>query len=117
MVEFKKSALKIRKMSIDGEEYPAIFSFAAIAEIEEKLKRPHAIFMDELANNTFSMPDFVTVLCCCLRAGGTEVEEADIMGSLTYADYTPLVNQLVDVLLGGSGKGSKGGKGKNAVKK
>ncbi len=98
---FIKSQHEPKMITIRGEEYPAIFTMAAMADIEEQTGTPYAVFFERLANNESTIKDQIALVCACLRAGGTEVTPADLMESLDIlSDFPAVLTQIVDMLGG-----------------
>lgn len=88
-------------ITICGEEYPAIFSMAAMAEVEEETGTPYAVFFDKMAKNEGTIKDQIALVCACLRAGGTEVTSAELMDSLDILNDFPAVLTQIVAMVGG----------------
>lgn len=98
---FIKSQHEPKMITICGEEYPAIFSMAAMAEVEEATGTPYAVFFDKMAKNEGTIKDQVALVCACLRAGGTEVTAADLMDSMDIInDFPDVLSQIVKMMGG-----------------
>ena len=96
---FIKSQHEPKMITICGEEYPAIFSMSAMADIEEQTGIPYAVFFDKLAKNESTIKDQVTMVCACLKAGGTEVTAEDLMDSLDIIhDFPAVLTQIVSMV-------------------
>lgn len=98
---FIKSQHEPRMITIQGEEYPAIFSMAALAAVEEQTGVPYAVFFSKLANNEGSIKEQAILICACLNAGGTEVAVEDLMDSLDVInDFPDVLAQTVAIVSG-----------------
>lgn len=98
---FIKSQHEPKMITICGEEYPAIFSMAAMAEVEEETGTPYAVFFDKMAKNEGTIKDQIALVCACLRAGGTEVTSAELMDSLDILNDFPAVLTQIVAMVGG----------------
>ena len=104
-----KSQHEPKLITICGEEYPAIFSMAAMAEVEETTGTPYAVFFEKLANNEGTIKDQIALVCACLRAGGTEVTPEDLMSLDLIHDFPAVLTQIVSLV----GEQVPEGEGKN----
>lgn len=98
---FIKSQHEPKMITICGEEYPAIFSMAAMAEVEEATGTPYAVFFDRMAKAESTIKDQIVLVCACLRAGGTEVTPDELMESLDIINDFPSVLTQVVAMVGG----------------
>ena len=111
---FIKSQHEPKMITICGEEYPAIFTMSAMAEVEEETGIPYAAFFEKIANSSSTVKDQVALVCACLRAGGTEVTAADLMDSLDIInDFPPVLMQIITMVGGQVPEGSEGDGEKN----
>lgn len=95
---FIKSQHEPRLITICGEEYPAIFSMGAMAEVEEMTGTPYAVFFEKLSKNEGSIKDQVALVCACLRAGGTEVAADDLMSLDLINEFPAVLTQIVSMV-------------------
>ena len=111
MKRFIKSQHEPRMITICGEEYPAIFSMAAMAEVEEQVGTPYPVVFDRMINNESTVKDQVALVYACLKAGGTEVTIEDLMGLNVVNDFPSVLSQIValvsDQVPEGDGKKAK----------
>lgn len=98
---FIKSQHEPKMITICGEEYPAIFSMSAMADIEEQTGIPYAVFFEKLASGESSIKNQVAMVCACLKAGGTEVTPEDLMDSLDIIQDFPAVLTQIVAMVGG----------------
>lgn len=98
---FIKSQHEPKMITICGEEYPAIFSMAAMADVEEQTNTPYAVFFDRMSKNEGTIKDQIALVCACLKAGGTEVTPAELMESLDILnDFPSVLTQIVEMMGG-----------------
>ena len=98
---FIKSQHEPKMITICGEEYPAIFNMAAMADLEEQTGTPYAVFFEKIAKNESTIKDQVALVCACLRAGGTEITAEDLMDSLDIlTEFPAVLSQIVEVVGG-----------------
>lgn len=95
---FIKSQHEPKMITICGEEYPAIFSMGAMAEVEEMTGTPYAVFFEKLSKNEGSIKDQVALVCACLRAGGTEVAADDLMSLDLINEFPAVLTQIVSMV-------------------
>lgn len=98
---FIKSQHEPKMITICGEEYPALFSMAAMAEVEEQTGTPYAVFFDKLAKNEGTIKEQAIFICACLKAGGTEVTVKELMESLDVINDFPDVLMQIVAMVGG----------------
>ena len=91
MKRFIKSHHEPRVITIHGEEYPAIFSMAALAAVEEQAGIPYAAFFEKLGKNECTAREQAIFICACLNAGGTEVTVDDLIDSLDIQDFVDVL--------------------------
>ena len=109
MKRFIKSQHEPRMVTICGEEYPAIFSMAAMAEVEEQTGTPYAVFFEKMAKSEGTIKDQVALVYACLKAGGTEVTMEDLMTLDLVNDFPSVLGQIVALV----GDQAPEGDGKN----
>lgn len=98
---FIKSQHEPKMITICGEEYPAIFSMEAMAEIEEQTNTPYGVFFDKMTKNECTIKDQIALVCACLKAGGTEVTSDELMSSLDFfKDFPAVLTQIVEMMGG-----------------
>ncbi|MBQ6536985.1 MAG: hypothetical protein IJI40_09450 [Firmicutes bacterium] len=108
---FVKSQHEPKMIDIQGHKYPALFSMAAMAEVEELTGVPYAVFFDKLAKNEGTIKEQAALICACLKAGGTEVTLDEIMDSLDLInDFPAVLTQIVELV---SKQAPEGEEGKN----
>ena len=107
---FIKSQHEPKMITIRGEEYPALFSMGAMAEVEELTGLPYAVFFEKIANNESTIKQQAALVYACLRAGGTEVTMDDLMGLDLIKDFPAILTQIVALV----GEQVPEGEGKNA---
>lgn len=109
---FVKSQHEPRMIKIQGHSYPAMFTMAAMADVEEMTGLPYAVFFDRLTKNEGTIKEQASLICACLRAGGTEVDVDDLMESLDILnDFPDVLTQIVALVSGQIPEGD----GKNVV--
>ena len=103
-------------IDIAGKQFPAIFSFAAVAEIEKKLDKPYGDFIERLiAGNLYSY-EYAAIVCAIIRAAGGEADEQEFMQKFNVNNLLSLNKQLGDLIVG-QGPGGKGEKKAKHVSK
>lgn len=100
MKRFIKSQHEPKMITICGEEYPAIFSMAALAAVEEQVGIPYTQFFEKLSKNECTIKEHAALVCACLNAGGTEVTVEELMDSLNVLTDFPAVIAQVIALVG-----------------
>ena len=95
---FVKSQNEPKMITIQGEEYPALFSMAAMAEVEELSGLPYGVYFNKLAANETRLKDQLFLVVACLHGGGTEVTLEDLMESLDFAhDFPAVLSQVIEM--------------------
>lgn len=95
MKQFKRAQIEPQTVTICGEEYPALFSLSAMADIEEQTGVPYTVLFTRMAEQQGTVKDQITIIWACLRAGGTEVDIEDLTASL---DINELANALIQIM-------------------
>lgn len=96
---FVKSQNEPKMITIQGEEYPALFSMAAMAEVEELSGTPYGVYFNKLAANETGIKDQLFLIAACLHGGGTEVTVEDLMESLDFAhDFPAVLTQVMELV-------------------
>lgn len=101
MKKFIKSQHEPQMVNICGEEYPAIFSMAAMAQVEEETGVPYAVFFDKMAKGEGTIREQAALVCACLTAGGTEVTTDELLDSLDIINDFPAVLTQIVTMVGG----------------
>ena len=100
-MKFTKKQIEPLVIEIAGAEYPAIFSFAALSEIEEELQQPHSVIFVKLAKDKLLIKEIAIILCACMRAAGVTVDLNDMLSSLGMSDYNSVIDQVVKIINSG----------------
>lgn len=111
--KFSRKQIEPQMIKICGEEYPAICSMAAIDEMEDALGKPFGNIVNELSGGSFTVKQICIVAGACLRAGGTDVMDADLLASIDLGNYLELITQITMVIA----KGLPDAEPKNVSKK
>lgn len=95
--KFSKKSIEPRPITIRGEEYPAMLSMAAMAEIEDETGQPFTAFFAKLSRNESTVREQLLFICACLHAGGTEVTMDDLFSLDALSDFPDVLNQIIGI--------------------
>lgn len=98
MKQFKRSQNKPKNIIINGEEYPAIFTLGAMADIEEKTGIPYAKLFNRMAEGEGTIKEQAALVWACLQAGGTKVEFDDLVNSLDINQFADVLTQIMNII-------------------
>lgn len=93
-MSFKLGEIRPMTLKIAGQKFPAIFSFAAMAEIEEKLKKSYGDIIDLLIAGKLYSREYATIVCTIIRAAGGEIDDDEFMQWFTVDNLVSLNEQL-----------------------
>lgn len=84
-----------KKVKIQDEEYPVLFSLAALETMESELDVPFVKFFDDMAKGNVTPRQQAVFLRACMNAGGTEVTTEELLEGLSYVDFADVLSQLL----------------------
>lgn len=103
-MQFIKRAIEPQEIEVAGVKYPAIWSFRAIATMEEYTGYPHSVTLGRFAQGVRSATDLIGMLLGMLTAAGVEVtadELADNLDPDPEAEQA-LAMQMIAIVIGQS---------------
>lgn len=103
-MQYIKRAIEPQEIEVAGGKYPAIWSFRAIAAMEEYTGYPHSVTLARFSQGVRSATDLIGMLLGMLTAAGVEVTADDLADSL---DPDPeaeqaLAMQMIALVIGQS---------------
>lgn len=98
-MKFIKRETEPHKLKINGNEYPAIYNFAAIKAQEDVTECSHVITTSRIVNGVHTSPDIVGVVYGMLSAAGVECSPDDIAGSIHISDENALISQILKIMI------------------
>lgn len=97
-MKFIKRETEPHKLTICGNEYPAIYNFAAIKAQEDITECSHVITTTRMVNGLQTSKDIIGITYGILSAAGVECKPDDIANSIKINDETSLVKQLLNIM-------------------
>lgn len=103
---FAREALP-QTLTIDGRDYPAIYTFKAVYLLEDYTELKHVFTEVRLAEEPESLTprEVVGLIGAVLKAAGVEVEFDDLEKQLRPGDFKKLAPQLQKIVSDQSGTG------------
>ena len=97
-MKFIKRETEPHTLTIGGNEYPAIYNFAAIKAQEDITECSHVVTTTRMVNGVHTSKDIIGITYGMLSAAGVECKPDDIAKSIKFNEENELVRQLLNIM-------------------
>lgn len=97
-MKFVKRETEPHTLTIGGNEYPAIYNFAAIKAQEDITECSHVMTTTRMINGIYTSKDIIGIAYGMLSAAGVDCKPDDIANSIKFNEENELVRQLLNIM-------------------